>query len=729
MRFSKLSLLVAWLAATVAAGVPRTSAGHPATPRSGAVDVVHGVVVPDPYRWLESPDAPETVAWVSGQEATLTRFLAASPAAPVIRRHVDSLVAYETVSVPQRGGRRYVFSKAPADRSANVGRIYVADAPDAAGTLAVDVQAENGATASLGTFAASPDGRYVAYVAHDGGSAWGGLRIHNLATGVTERLAHPGVHRMSRLQWTPDSQDVFYTIFDRKADPQAPVGQQSLRRHRIDGRPGRDEVVPLGTDDPSRLVTVRVTDDGRFAIIATQVGTDQRTSIALLDLRVPGARPEALVQRGDAAFTWLGSLGRRHFFYTDLDAPKGQVIEMDLLEPGRSEWRTVVPEQVEAIAARDQTGGNALGMFGDRLLLMYLRDGRPFLRIFTAGGALAHSIELPAAGSVWGGFTGRQSSPEVFFQFLGMADPSTILRLDVVTGTLHTVRRAAIPFDSSRYVVAQDFYRSPDGTRIPIYVVHRRGLARDGRNPTLLYGYGALGWVSFIWYQPHVLAWLEMGGVYAQPAIRGGGEYGKSWHEAALRAKKQTAVDDYLAAADWLVRERYTSTDRLVATGGSLSAPLAAAALAQRPSQFGAAVIDRPVSDLVRYERFTGAAFWTPEFGSVANPQDFAFLHRFSPYHEALKGTCLPPTIVMVGERDQTAPPLHGYKLVAARQAAASCDAPVLLKLMRGAAHDFGKTPGQQADSFAAELTFLAQILQLEPARAARGLAALAPRR
>lgn len=396
-----------------------------------------------------------------------------------------------------------------------------------------------------------------------------------------------------------------------------------------------------------------------------------------------------------------------------MNASKGRVVEIDVRRPARAAWRTIIPEAADAIAARDQTGGNALGVFGNRFVLMYLRDGRPFLRIFTSDGTLTHTVELPPAGSVWSGFSGRQSDPDVYFQFLGMADPSTILHLDVATGGLRTVRRAAIPFDPDRFIVKHEFYHSKDGTRIPVFVVHRKGLVRDGKSPALLYGYGALAWVSFIWYQPQVLTWLEMGGVYAQPAIRGGGEYGKAWHDAALRTKKQTAVDDYVAAAEWLVHERYTSADRLVATGGSLSAPLAAAAIAQRPAMFGAAVIDRPVADLIRYERFTGAAFWTPEFGSVSSRDEFRALLRFSPYHQALKGACLPPTLVMVGEHDLTAPPLHGYKLVAARRSASSCRSPVFLKVMRGAGHDFGKTPAQIADSFTSELTFLARILDL----------------
>jgi prolyl oligopeptidase len=690
---------------------------YPQPPRSDQVDELHGTRIPDPFRPLEQLEAPETLNWVKAEDDLLDRFVGGSPPSDAIRSRLTQLVAYDAFSPPQKGGRRYFFSKTPAGRTQNVALVYVADRPDAQGTLLLDVRARHGSEASLGIFAPSHDGRYLAYTVSQGGSAWSVLRILDVTSGESLADELDGIHRLSgRPEWTPDSRGLFYTTFDRPAhdDSRAAVGNQKLFYHWLRTKQSDDRSIALRTIvSTNRIISPRVTSDGRYAVISMQEGADQRTTVAYVDLADPGMAVVDLIPERDATFTFLGNDGPRLWFYTDLEAPRGRVIEIDLRNPRRLLWRSLVPEQPEAIAARDQTGGNALGAYANRIVLMYLRDGRPFLRTFTPAGKLEHTLELPTAGSVWGGFSGRHADPEVFFLFLGMSDPSTIYHLDVRTGRMGPIRRAEIPFDATRYIVEHDFYRSQDGTRIPIFIVHRKGFRRDGKSPALIYGYGALAWVSFIWYQPHLLTWLEMGGIYAQPAIRGGGEYGTAWHEAALRTRKQTAVDDYIAAAEWLIREGYTSPDKLVASGGSLSAPLAAAAIQQRPKVFGAAIIDRPVADLIRYENFTGAAFWTPEFGSVRNRDEFRALLAYSPYHRALEGDCLAPTLVMVGEHDQTAPPLHGYKLVAARQAARECSRPVFLKLMRGAGHDFGKTPSQMTDSFTAMLTFLARVLDV----------------
>ncbi|MFN8061096.1 MAG: prolyl oligopeptidase family serine peptidase [Vicinamibacterales bacterium] len=676
--------------------------------RGTETDRFHGIEVPDPFRALEDATTPQTRHWVDEQAARLDTFLGEAEDVSRLRTRLRALATYDATTAPIRTGSGYFYRKTPAGHASNAALVFHATSPSADGSLVLDVQARHGHAATLGQYAPSPDGRRLAYVVHVDRSAWGEVRILDVDAGSLQADRLDGVHRLSTLQWSPDSRTLFYTTFVRPPDPAAPVGVQSLRRHRM-GEVGRDPALAVGVESPLRFSTVRVTDDGRYAVVSTQRGSDQHAVVDLFDLRTSATHATPLVRTADAAYTFLGSAGDRLWFYTDLDAPRGRVIEIDASRPARQAWRTVVPEGPDAIAARDQTGGNALGAYGGHLVLMYLRDGRPELRTYATTGALMHTVALPPAGSVWGGLVGRQAQPDVFFQFLGLTDPSTILALDVASGNLRTVRQAAVPFDANRYEATQVFYPSKDGTRVPMFIVQRKGAPREPR-PMLLYGYGALGWVSFVWFQPHLLAWLESGGIYAQPSIRGGGEYGKAWHDAALRAKKQTAVDDYLAAADWLVAEGYTARDRLVATGGSLSAPLAAAAISQRPSLFAAAVIDRPVADLLRYERFTGAAFWTPEFGSVATRDEFEALRRLSPYHEALKGTCLPPTLVMAGEFDETAPPLHAFKLVAARQAA-TCTSPVLMKLMHGAGHDFGKTPEQIADSFAAELAFLARVV------------------
>jgi prolyl oligopeptidase len=292
-----------------------------------------------------------------------------------------------------------------------------------------------------------------------------------------------------------------------------------------------------------------------------------------------------------------------------------------------------------------------------------------------------------------------------------LTEPGTVYRLDVETKQNHVFHRPPTSFQESEIVVEQVFYQSKDGTRIPMFVAHRKDLKRGGRNPAYMYGYGAFGWVSFLWYQPFVLNWLELGGVYAQPSLRGGGEYGEAWHQAGAKQNKQKVIDDYIAAAEWLVTKGYTSPERLVANGGSASAGLAAAAILRRPDLFGATVIDRPILDMVRFDQFNQASYWLPEFGSPRDADEFRALYAWSPYHNLKKGRCYPPTLVMVGDRDQVAVPLHAYKFTAAMQAAQGCANPVLLKVMWGAGHNFGRTSEQMADSWGDEAAFVVRAL------------------
>ncbi len=476
----------------------------------------------------------------------------------------------------------------------------------------------------------------------------------------------------------------------------------------------REAVVYSPPAEPGLLVGYTVSDDGRYLVITLRDGSSSQNRVLIQELDGAGRRPAvALMPAADANYTFLGSEGPRLYFFTDQGAPRGRVIAVDLRRPGRRHWMVVVPEAPEPIAANSAVGGNALGMFGDRFVLMYLKDGRPVLRVFDREGRLEFEPPLPAGGLVWGGFAGRQRDPEVFFRFLGLTEASTVYRLDLAKKRSSVFLDSPTPFDADSIAIEQVFYRSADGTRVPMFLAYRKGLRRDGRSPAFMYGYGAFGWVSFLYYQPFVLNWLELGGIYAQPAVRGGGEYGEPWHEAGARRRKQNVIDDYLAAAEWLVANRYTSASRLVANGGSASGGLAAAAILQRPDLFGAAVIDRPVLDMARFHRFSQASYWLPEFGSPDDPDDLRALLAWSPYHNIRDGRCYPPTLVMAGERDQVAVPLHAYKFTAALQAAQGCANPVLLKVMWGAGHNFGTTPEQSAGSWADQTAFLIRALAI----------------
>jgi prolyl oligopeptidase len=425
---------------------------------------------------------------------------------------------------------------------------------------------------------------------------------------------------------------------------------------------------------------------------------------------------EALLDKADAAYTFLGNEGTRFWIYTDLEAPRGRVVAIDLTKPQREHWTEVIPQAEETIAGGSLAGGNALGLFGDRFVIMYMKDGRPLVKVFDRQGRFQYEVDLPDGGSIWGGLSGAQNDPEVFYQFLGLTDPSTIHRLNLETGKSTIFHRSKLRFNPDDCVTTQVFYKSKDGTRVPMFVSHKKGLQPDGSHPAFMYGYGAFGWSSFLWYQPQVLVWMEMGGVYAQPSLRGGGEYGEAWHQAGMKLNKQNAIDDYIAAAEWLIANKYASPSKLVANGGSASGALAGAAVIQRPDLFNACIIDRPALDMIRFDQFTGAGHWIQEFGSSTNAEEFQALYAYSPYHNLKPGQCYPATMIMVGDRDEVTVPMHAYKFTAALQAAQGCGQPVLLKMMWGAGHNFGATTEQMIDSMADEITFLARALNLEVA-------------
>jgi prolyl oligopeptidase len=673
------------------------------------VETQHGVAVPDPYRWMENLESEETRRWIGAEEALFRSFVGAVPGREEIRRRILELSNRELYLAPVEAGGRYFLTRITST-GAPAG-LWVQDGPNAAPRRLLDPKSR-GESASVGGFVPSPDGRFVAYTIGEGQSRWLSIRLMNAASGEDLPIPPLPTHAIAGSPaWTSDSRAFFFVRFERapgsKEDTAPPV-RPTVRRFSVGET--RESLAYEPPAEPGLLVGFNVSDDGRYLVLSLRDGSSSKNRVLLHDLGGRGgARP--LMPEADANYTYLGSRGDRFWFFTDRDAPRGRVVALEASRPQPAHWKNVVPEAAEPVAASSAVGGNALGMFAKHILLVYLKDGRPRLRVFDADGRLRAEPELPAGGQIWGGFSGSPGDPEVFYRFLGLTHASTTYRLDLATYQTSVFSRSESTLRSGEIAVEQVFYKSADGTRVPMFLAHRKDFRRDGRSPAFMYGYGAFGWVSFLWYQPFVLSWLELGGVYALPGIRGGGEYGEHWHRAGVGRAKQKSIDDYLAAAEWLVANRYTSRSGLVANGGSASGGITAAAILQRPELFGAAIIDRPVLDMLRFDRFSQAAYWLPEFGSPRDPGDFAALRAWSPYHNVKKGRCYPPMLVMTGERDQVAVPLHAYKFTAALQAAQGCAKPVLLQVVRGAGHNFGATPEQTADTWADETAFLMRVL------------------
>lgn len=697
-------------------GVPQVSIEsqslpYPAARREPVFESYGAERIADPYRWLEQLEAAETQAWVSAQEALLAAIAKGDARREETRRRLLELVRYESYGLPVHAGHRVFYTKSSAGGATAV--LYVEEGGQSRAVL--DVASRLGVDARLGAYVPNRDGRLIALLLRRNQSNWNELRVLDVDRGVLldDRLTN--IYSFTgRVAWAREGTGFFYTAFEA---PSGSVAVSAARNARVFyhtvGWPQAEDQQLAGL--PLRegwLYSHVVSDDGRWLVVTTTRGTSQHDEVYVARLGDGTPRVKPLVVDLGAALTFLGAEADRLFFYTDFHAEHGRVVAIDVDAPDPPHWTELVPEKADAIAARDQTGGNALGMYGNRFVLVYLRDGQPYIVVYDLSGKSLQTMQLPTAGAIWGGFSGKQSDSLVFYSFLGLTDPSTIYRWDVKTGAPAVFKSSPVPgFDRERYEVRQVFVTSRDGTRVPMFIAHRKGLALDGQHRTWMYGYGAMGWVSFLYYQPQILLWLERGGVYAQPSLRGGGEYGRSWHRAGSGINEQNTVDDFIAAARWLIAQRYTASRSLVAHGGSLSGALAATAMNQAPRLFGAALIDRPVLDLLRFDQFTGGAYWAGELGSPNDPAANPALLKQSPYHNLKPGTCYPATLVMSGDLDQTAVPPHAYKYVAALQHAQSCSRPVALKVMRGAGHNFGTTPETIADSYTDALMFLDRVL------------------
>ena len=704
-------VLIGWFLAAACGRpeAPSSRLAYPAARSDGSVETLHGTALPDPYRWMEELESEETRRWIREEETLFQSFVGSVPEREAYRRRILELSSQTLYLAPVEAGGRYFLTRISS--TGVPAGLFVQDSPDAAPRLLLD-PGSLGAGATLVAAVPSPDGRVVAYTTGRGQSRWLEIRMRDAKTGSDVEIPPLSTHAVAGLPvWARDGRELYFTRFERRSgasEDTAPPERPTVRRFRLADR--REAVVYEPPAEPGILVGIAAADDGRDLVVSLRTGSDNRSRVLLVDPERRRA-PVPLMPAAEANATYLGSRGNRFWFFTDRDAPRGRVIALEKDRPQPGHWKEIVPEAAEPIAASSAVGGNALGMFANRILLVYLRDGRPVLRVFDAEGRLRAEPRLPTGGQIWGGFSGSPDDTDVFYRFLGLTHASTTYRLDLETNETSIFSRSQPPGGAADIAVEQVFYRSADGTRVPMFLAHRKGLPRNGRSPAFMYGYGAFGWVSFLWYQPFVLNWLELGGVYALPGIRGGGEYGEPWHLAGAGRAKQRAIDDYLAAAEWLVANGYTSRSRLVANGGSASGGVAAAAVLQRPELFGAAVIDRPVLDMLRFDRFSQAAYWMPEFGSPSDREDFAALRAWSPYHNVKKGRCYPAMVVMAGERDQVAVPLHAYKFTAAMQAAQACPNPVLLQVVRGAGHNFGTTPEQTAETWADETAFLTRAL------------------
>jgi prolyl oligopeptidase len=684
-------------------------AGYAQTVRSHSVEVRHGIAIADPFRWLEAMRTPRVLAWARRQDTRARVFASGWPGRDSIRLSIARAADHDRYLAPVRRDGIYYFARV----NSSFTRVSILRQVGLDGSPALVVDAgveEKRGLAVNRSFSPSPDGAILAYGVMRFGSGWMQLRFRDTRTGRDLPDALEGLRggRASNVSWAPDGSGVFYDAFtppSAESRQHAQLTGSRVAFHRVGTRQGKDRVL-AGPYVAGIVVSHQLTDDSRWLVATLSDGSHPGNRVDVFETGAGGLRKRELVRDEAAPFSLVGSAGNEIWLYTQAGAPNGRVVAIDVEHPEPAHWREVVAEQPHPIDP--WTGIRALG---EEIVGGFRENGLLRLRIFRPGQPSGRELPLPRIGSVWFGFTGRQGDPEFFFTLDGFADPGTVYRHDLSAGRTSVFRAPELPYNSDDVITRQVFYSGEAGDSIPMYLAYQKGMEPDGRRPVMIYGYAFGGWSASPWFRPHMAEWFRMGGVFALPALRGGGEFGQAWAEAGIRANRQNAVDDFVAAARWLVAHGLASPQTLVAETNSAGASVVGAAILQRPNLFGAALFGFPLLDLLHYERFTGGAQWRSQLGSVEDRAEFQALMAYSPVQNVRSGLCYPAVLVTPGELDETTPPFHAYKFVAALQRAQSCDAPALLRMSWGAGHSYGRDQATTVSNFADQLAFLRRVL------------------
>jgi prolyl oligopeptidase len=684
------------------------------------VDLYHGVSVADPYRWLEDDNSPETKVWVEAQNRATFAFLGKIPQRDAIKKRLTKLWNYERYGVPFKEGGRYFFSK--NDGLQNQSLLYTMPSLNAQPTLLLDPNRLSAdGTVALAGQAVSDDGNLMAYGLSASGSDWEEWKVRDVRTGKDLSDDVKWV-KFSGASWRKDGRGFFYSRFDEpgEAAKMTKINEfQKLYYHRLGTQQSEDELVYHRPDHKDWGFDGEVTDDGHYLIITVTQGTDPKTRVYYQDLAQPGAKIVELLNDFDARYLFVDNDGPVFWFRTDLDAPRGRVIAIDIAKPERANWREIIPQAGETL--------ESVSTLNNSFVCTYLKDAHSQVKLFSLDGKWLREIELPGIGSV-GGFGGKRKDTETFYSFTGFTVPGTIYRYDLTTCTSSVFRAPKVDFNPADYETKQIFYTSKDGTRVPMFITHKRGIKLDGKNPTLLFGYGGFDISITPNFSVGSLVWMEMGGVYAVPNIRGGGEYGENWHQAGMKLRKQNVFDDFIAAAEWLVTNHYTQPKKLAIMGGSNGGLLIGACETQRPDLFGACVPAVGVMDMLRFNKFTIGWAWTSEYGSPENPDEFKAIYAYSPLHHIRPGTKYPASFITTADHDDRVVPAHSFKFAAALQAAQAGNAPVLIRIDTKAGHGAGKPTLKLIDEVTDRWAFLVKELRTKlPPDFANGSSAKQP--
>ncbi len=695
------------------AGAGEAALTYPKVKTVDQVDELHGVKVADPYRWLEDLDSPETAAWVAAQNEVTFRFLGEIPARERIKERMTKLWDFERYGLPFKEGGRYFYSKNDGLQAQSV--FYVLDSLDGEPRVLIDPNklSEDG-TVALAGLSISEDGKRMAYGLSTAGSDWVEYRVRDIDTG-RDLDDHLKWIKFSGASWTKDGQGFYYSRFDEpKGDQLKDTNYyQKLWYHKLGTAQVDDKLVYSRPDQKEWGFAGEVTEDGQYLVITITQGTERKNRVYFQDLATGDGRTIELLNDFDAQYGFINNDGPVFWFFTDLDAPRGRVIAIDTRQPERANWKEIIPQAAETL--------DGVTLVNDTFIAHYLKDAYTQVRMFDLRGQHVRDVALPGVGTA-GGFGGKRRDTETFYSYTSFNMPNTIYRYDMPSGASSVYRQPQVDFDPAQYTTQQVFYNSKDGTRIPMFITHKKNIQLDGHNPTMLYGYGGFNASMTPYFSISRLVWMELGGVFALANIRGGGEYGKAWHDAGRLANKQNCFDDFIAAAEWLIANKYTSAQKLAISGGSNGGLLVGACMTQRPDLFGACLPAVGVMDMLRFHKFTIGWAWTSDYGSPDEPEAFKTLLKYSPLHNLKPGTCYPATLVTTADHDDRVVPAHSFKFISALQAAQGCGNPVLIRIETKAGHGGGKPTQKIIEEISDQYAFLMRVLDVKPAGTAAAM-------
>lgn len=683
---------------------------YPVSKQVSQIDDYFGTPVADPYRWLEDDvrNSGEVRAWVESQNSLTFSQIKQLPYRKEIKARLTKLWDYEKFGTPFKRGQRYFYFKNNGLQNQNV--LYKLQSLGDEPTALIDPnQWSADGTNALGGLEFSDDGKLLAYGVQKAGSDWRTWEVMEVESGkkLSDEL---NWIKFGSVSWTKDSKGFFYSCYDEPKSGEKFQGLnlgQKVYYHRIGDPQSKDQLVHENQENPKYGFLPEVSEDGKYLVITVWQGTDDRYRVLYRSLEDPNSKLTPLIKGFENEYSFLGNNGSKFYFKSDFNAPKKCILLIDTLHPEPGHWKVVVPESDDSM--------ESAGIVGDNFIVQYLQDAKSQVKLYDLGGNYTREVKFPGIGTA-SGFGGRRDQHETFYSFSSFNQPPSVYRYDLKSGKSNLIREAKVDFNPDDFVVKQVFYKSNDGTQVPMFIAHKKGLTLNGETPTLLYAYGGFNISLTPSFSISRLQWMEMGGIFAMPNLRGGGEYGKAWHKAGTKTKKQNVFDDFIAAAEYLIAKGYTSADHLGIQGGSNGGLLVGACMAQRPDLYGACLPAVGVMDMLRFHKFTAGRFWVDDYGSSeASAEEFNALFAYSPYHNLVDGVEYPPTMVTTADTDDRVVPGHSFKFAARLQAAQAGPNPVLIRIETKAGHGAGKPTAKIIEEYADQWAFLAKHLGLTP--------------